>query len=214
MRARLREILDERRAHPSKADDLINTFLTWEVDGHSLSDDDIVNIMHLMVIAGLDTVTSSISCIIGWLAQHPEARHRVMADTSLVGPMVEEVMRYESPVPSGGGRWATEDIEVNGIPVKKGDMLYLCWAAGNLDPDVFADPMTVDIEREENRHIVFAAGRHRCLGSHLARVELRSAIDQFHQRVSDYEIAPGEDPRYVFEGVRHASYLPLVFTPR
>jgi cytochrome P450 len=214
LRVRLRELLGEKRAAGRTGDDLISKFLTWEVDGERLTDDDIINIMHLFVIAGLDTVTSSITCLVGWLAQHPEVRARVTADPELIPPMVEELMRYESPVPSGGVRWATEDIEVNGVPVKQGDMVFLCWATSNLDPAVFADPLTVDIDRETNRHIAFAAGRHRCLGSHLARLELRLAIDQFHRRVSDYGIAPGEEPVYKFEGVRHASRLPLVFTAR
>jgi cytochrome P450 len=214
LRVRLHEILDERRSHATSGADLIAQFLTWELDGDSLTDDDIVNVMHLFVIAGLDTVASSISCLIAWLAAHPEQRRQVIADPALVAPMVEEVMRLESPVPSSGVRWATEDCEVNGVPVKQNEMVYLCWAAGNVDPAVFTDPLQVDFHREANRHIAFAAGRHRCLGSHLARLELRCAIDQFHRRVADYEIAPGEEVRYKFEGVRHASYLPLVFTPR
>ncbi len=214
LRARLREIVAERRSGAADGSDLIAEFLTWEIDGDRLTDDDIVNIMHLFVIAGLDTVASTISCLIAWLAGHPEERHRVMADPALVAPMVEELMRLESPVPSSGVRWAIEDCEINGVPVNKGEMVYLCWGAGNVDPAVFTDPLTVDFHREANRHIAFAAGRHRCLGSHLARLELRCAIDQFHRRVADYEIAPGEEVQYKFEGVRHASHLPLVFTPR
>jgi cytochrome P450 len=214
MRVRLHELLEQRRREDSPRDDLIAAFMSLEVDGHRLSDDDIVNIMHLFTIAGLDTVTSSISLMIGWLAQHPEERRRVMADPTLVPAVVEELMRYESPVPEGGLRFAIEDFEVNGVPVKKGDMVFLCWAGGNLDPAAFDDPMTVNFDREANRHIGFAAGRHRCLGSHLARLELRCAIDQWHRRVSDYEIAPGEEPEYKYDGVRHASYLPIVFTKR
>jgi cytochrome P450 len=214
MRARLREIVAERRAEAEPRDDLIGQFLTWELEGDRLTDDDVVNIMHLFVIAGLDTVASSISCLVAWLAKHPAERQQVMDDPSLVTPMVEELMRLESPVPSSGVRWATEDIEINGVPVKQHEMVYLAWAAGNIDPDVFPDPLEAKFDREANRHIAFAAGRHRCLGSHLARLELRCAVDQWHRRVSDYEVAPGEEVEYKFEGVRHASYLPLVFTPR
>lgn len=214
MRVRLREIVAERRAESEPRDDLIGQFLTWELEGDRLTDDDVVNIMHLFVIAGLDTVASSISCLVAWLAKHPAERRRVIDDPSLVVPMVEELMRLESPVPSSGVRWATEDIEINGVPVKQHEMVYLAWAAGNIDPDVFPDPLEAKFDREANRHIAFAAGRHRCLGSHLARLELRCAIDQWHRRVSDYEIAPGEEVEYKFEGVRHASHLPLVFTPR
>jgi cytochrome P450 len=214
LRARLRELIDRRRADDTAHDDLIAAFMTLEIDGHRLSDDDIVNVMHLFVIAGLDTVTSSISLMISWLARHPDERRILIDDPSRVAPMVEELMRYESPVPSSGVRWAIEDTEINGIPVKQGDMVYLCWAAGNLDPAVFDDPHEVKLDRQGNRHIGFAAGRHRCLGSHLARLELRCAIDQWHRRVSDYEIVPGEQPSYVFDGVRSAKRLPLAFTKR
>jgi cytochrome P450 len=214
LRDRLREIVAERRAAPEPSNDLISEFLTWELDGDRLSDDDVINVMHLFVIAGLDTVASSISCIIAWLAKHPNERRQVMDQPSLVAPMVEELMRLESPVPSSGVRWATEDIEINGVPVKQHEMVYLAWASGNIDPEVFPDPLQVKFDRESNRHIAFAAGRHRCLGSHLARLELRCAIDQFHRRVRDYAVAPGEEVGYKFEGVRHASYLPLVFSAR
>jgi cytochrome P450 len=214
MRARLKEILDERRASGVAHDDLISTFMNWELDGHRLSDADIVNVMHLFTIAGLDTVTSSIGCLVGWLAEHPDQRHRLMADPSLIPAAVEELMRFQSPVNNGGPRWATEDFEVNGVQVKQGDMILLSWWTANLDPTAFTDPLTVDFDREPNRHIAFAAGRHRCLGSHLARLELRVAIEQFHRRVSDYSIAPGQEPVYKYEGVRSPVSLPLVFTAR
>ena len=214
LRVRLHQLVKERREDATERDDLISQFLTWEVDGDRLSDDEIVNVMHLFVIAGLDTVTSSISCIIGWLAQHPEERRRVMADPSMIPAVVEELMRLESPVMSSGVRWATDDFEVNDVPIKKGDMIYMAWAAGNVDPAVFKDPLEANFDREANRHIAFAAGRHRCLGSHLARLELRMAVEQFHRRVSDYEVTPGEDVHYKFEGVRRAEHLPITFTKR
>ena len=168
--------------------------------------------MHMFTIAGLDTVTSSLSCIVAWLATHPELGRRVVSDPSRLPATIEEIMRVESPVPSGGARWATRDTEVNGIPVKEGELVYLCWAAANLDPGAFAAPLEADIERADNRHIAFAAGLHRCLGSHLARVELRAAIDQLHRRIPDYRVTDGDEVRYEFAGVRQARHLPLTFT--
>ncbi|CAB4364138.1 MAG: cytochrome P450 [Actinobacteria bacterium] len=214
LRVRLREILAERRAAGTHQDDLITKFMTWELDGHRFSDDDIVNVMHLFVIAGLDTVTSSIGCLVGWLATHPVHRQQLFDDPALIPHAVEELMRYQSPVNVGGPRWATEDFEVNGVSVKQGDMLLLGWWTANLDPAVFTDPLTVDFTREANRHAAYAAGRHRCLGSHLARLELRVAIEQFHRRVTDYSLAPGADPQYKWEGVRAPATLPIVFSAR
>ena len=149
----------------------------FELDGHSLDDDEVVNIMHMFTIAGLDTVTSSLSCIVAWFATHPEFRARVVAEPERLAGAIEEIMRYESPVPSSGARTSLRDTEVNGVPIKQGEMVYLCWASANLDPAFFEHPLDADLDRAENRHIAFAAGIHRCLGSHLARAELR-AVDR------------------------------------
>ncbi len=212
LRERLGARLAERRADGSRHDDLLDQFMHFELDDHGLDDGEVVNIMHMFTIAGLDTVTSSLSCIVAWFAAHPELRRRVVADPSLLAAAIEEIMRVESPVPSGGARWATRDTEVNGIPVNRGELVYLCWAAANLDPGTFAAPLEADIERADNRHIAFAAGLHRCLGSHLARAELRAAIDQLHRRIPDYRVTDGDEVRYEFAGVRQARHLPLTFT--
>lgn len=212
LRERLFERLAERRAEPTPRDDYIGHFMTFELDGARLSDDEVVNIMHLFTIAGLDTVTSSLSCIFAWLATNPEERRRLVADPSRLPNAIEELMRFESPVPSGGARWATEDTEINGVPVRKGDLVYFCWASANLDPSTFDRPTAVDLDREGNRHIAFAAGLHRCLGSHLARMELRAAIDQFHRRIPDYRVSDDHAVRYEFHGVRQAVRLPLTFS--
>jgi cytochrome P450 len=211
LRERLRERLVERRAEAYPRDDLIGRFMTFEVDGHKLTDDDVINIMHLFTIAGLDTVTSSLSCLFAWFATHPEDRRSVVGDPTRLPTAIEELMRFESPVLSGGVRWATEDTDVNGVPVKQGDMVYLCWGSANLDPAAFEHPLDVDVDRTANRHIAFAAGIHRCLGSHLARLELRAAIGQFHRRIPDYWVGDGDEIRYEFNGVREAVHLPLTF---
>jgi cytochrome P450 len=214
LRTHLHVRLDERRAEGARHDDLLDQFMHFEVDGHSLDDDEVVNIMHMFTIAGLDTVTSSLSCIVAWLATHPEIRSRVVADPDRLAGAIEEIMRFESPVPSSGARTALRDTEVNGVPIKQGEMVYLCWASANLDPASFDHPLDADLDRTENRHIAFAAGIHRCLGSHLARAELRASVDQLHRRIPDYWVSEGEEIQYEFAGVRQARYLPLSFMPR
>jgi cytochrome P450 len=214
LRTHLHVRLDERRAEGARHDDLLDQFMHFEVDGHSLDDDEVVNIMHMFTIAGLDTVTSSLSCIVAWLATHPEIRSRVVADPERLAGAIEEIMRFESPVPSSGARTALRDTEVNGVPIKQGEMVYLCWASANLDPASFDHPLDADLDRTENRHIAFAAGIHRCLGSHLARAELRASVDELHRRIPDYWVSEGEEIQYEFAGVRQARYLPLSFTPR
>ena len=210
-RGYLSEKLDEREREPEPRDDLIGRFMTFEVDGRGLDRDEILRIMHLFTIAGLDTVTASLTCIVGWFARHPRELERVVADPDVLPAAIEELMRYENPVLTSGGRMAIADTEVNGCPVKAGDLVTQCWTTANLDPEVFADPLTVDFDRSGNRHIAFAAGWHRCLGSHLARLELRTAVDQLHRRIPSYTITPGETAQYHHAGVRAATYLPLSF---
>ncbi len=209
MNAHLRMRLAERRAETERRDDLLDAFMTFQVDGHGLNDDEIVNLMHMFTIAGLDTVTSSLSCILAWLAKHPAERRHLVEHPDELARAIEEIMRSESPVPSGGGRWAVRDTDINGVAIKQGEMIYLCWATANLDPATFENPMAVDLTREQNAHIAFAAGFHRCLGSHLARAELRIAVDQFHRRIPEYSVTPGQAVEYEFAGVRQAKHLPV-----
>ncbi|WP_239313853.1 cytochrome P450 [Frankia sp. Cj3] len=205
----LTRVLAEHRAEPPR-DDLIGAFLTASVDGARLSDQKIIDICYLLVIAGLDTVTCSLSCMLAWFAEHPAERHRVLTDPTLLGKAIEELMRFESPVPLGH-RWVTEDIEVHGRRFPAGSKVEVVWAAANLDPAAFPDPMTVELERPHNAHVGFAAGPHRCLGSNLARLELRVALEEFHRRIPEYTIAPGKEVLYTNYGVRAAIHLPITF---
>ena len=149
--------------------------------------------MFLLLIAGLDTVSSALSNMVAYLARHPEQRQELVDDPALLPAAIEELLRTLTPVPFGG-RFATADFDVNGKGVKEGDMLAVLWAAANVDPDTFPDPLKVDFHRPANRHVAFAAGFHRCLGSHLARMELRTALGVWHQRVPDTRSRPGSSP--------------------
>jgi cytochrome P450 len=213
LRAYLIAELDRRTAADSLGDDLLSRLMTFEVDGVRLTRQQLLNVMHLFMIAGLDTVTASLTCLVGWLARHPDEQDRLRVDPSLLPAAIEELMRFENPVLSGGMRYATADTEIAGVPVHAGDKIDVCWTTANLDPEQFVDPLHVDLARPVNRHIAFASGIHRCLGSHLARLELRTALDTLHKRLASYAIAPGEESAYNHEGVRAATYLPLVFTP-
>jgi cytochrome P450 len=212
LRKLLRAQLDARHADGGRYDDLLDEFIHFELDGERLTDDEVENIMHMFTVAGLDTVTSSLSCLFAWLATHQEDRDRLVADPARLPKAIEELLRFESPVPSGGARWAARDTEINGVPVKKGELIYLCWASANLDPATFDEPLIPKLDRRHTPHVAFAVGTHHCLGSHLARTELRVAIDQFHRRITNYRVADGEEIEYEFAGVRQAKRLPLAFT--
>lgn len=206
--------LAERRAETEEKDDVVSTLLRSEVDGRPITDEEFYNILFLLMFAGLDTVTASMSCIFAWLGQHPEEREQLVADPSLIPAAVEELLRYESPVPFGL-RYAEEDIDLgDGLVIKAGEAIHAVWAAANVDPTAFDDPLTVNLERGRTNHIVFASGTHRCLGSHLARLELRIAVEELLAAIPDYVVDSDEPLTYDNVAVRCATRLPIRFTPR
>jgi cytochrome P450 len=207
--AYFQKVVDARRAEPR--DDLISGFILAEVDGQRLSDNDILDICYLFLLAGLDTVTASLTCAIAYLAVHPDRRDAIAADPALVPAAVEELLRWESIVPAVP-RVAMSDIEISGETVRAGEPVMCMIGAANIDPGEFAGADVVDLERPGNRHLAFGGGVHRCLGSHLARLEMRVALEELHRRIPDYSVKEGETPRYTM-GIRAVEYLPLVFTP-
>ena len=207
--------LVKRRAETEPAPDIISTLIWSDVDGERLNDVELINILFLFMFAGLDTVTASLSCVFAWLVEHPEERQKLIDDPSLIPAAVEEIMRFESPVPSGVRYCDIEDIDLgDGLVIKKGEAIHAVWAAANLDPNAFVDPLTVDFGRARANHIVFASGTHRCLGSHLARLELRIALEEVLSRLPDIAVAPGESLVYDNVAVRSVTRFPITFTPK
>jgi cytochrome P450 len=149
-----------------------------------------------MLTAGLDTVTDSLTCFFAFLAQHPDHRRQIVQDPEVIPNAVEELLRWETPVPSTV-RWAREDAEVGGQPVAAGHHVMVNLGAANLDPAEFDDPLEVRFDREANRHLSFGGGVHRCLGSHLARRELRIALREWHRRIPEYTLSPGYEVNYL-----------------
>ena len=199
--------LDERKRH--RADDILSRFLDTEVDGERLSDDEILGICFLFLLAGLDTVTDTLECDFAFLAEHPEQRQRILDDPSVIPAAVEELLRWETPV-TGVARVATRDIELGGCPVNKGERVGVCLGAANTDERHLPDAHDVDLTRSPNRHLAFGGGVHRCLGSHLARLELRTVLREWHRRIPHYRIEPGTDLSYM-PGLRQIDRLPLVW---
>ncbi len=202
------EILDERAKDPR--DDILTHFLQAEVDGEKLTRDEILDICFLFLIAGLDTVTDSLTCFYTYLSQHATHRHLLATDPSLIPSAVEELLRWETPVP-GVPRWCTQETELAGCPIKTGDSVQISIGAANVDPSAFADAFDVRFDRVENPHIAFGGGVHRCLGSHLARRELRVMLREWHRRIPEYELKPGIVPEYAM-GLRHVENLELVWS--
>jgi cytochrome P450 len=201
-------LIDERTTNP--ANDIVTRFMAAEIDGERLSREEILDILYLFLIAGLDTVSDSLTCFYAFLATHPDHRRRIVEEPSIIPSAVEELMRWESPVPSSVPRVATEDTELpNGHKVKEGTAVLISYGAANVDPRIYPDAFEVRFDRAENPHIAFGGGVHRCLGSHLARRELRVTLREWHRRIPDYWIKPGHEKLEYPPGLRHVKDLML-----
>ena len=203
----LAEVIAERQQE--RRDDFISQFLDAEVDGHRLTPEDVQDIGYLFFLAGLDTVTASLDCMLAYLAQHPDHRQRLVDDPAVIPHAIEELLRWETPV-TGVIRITTTDTEIGGCPVSAHTSVSTMLGSANTDESVWDAVDTVDFDREINKHIAFGGGVHRCLGSHLARMELRVTLEAWHQRVPDYRLAEGAELVYSM-GLRQIDDLPLVW---
>lgn len=166
-----------------------------------------------MLAGGLATTTFLLAGIGHFLATHPEDAARLAADPSLHANAVEEIIRYYASI-LALGRTATKDTEIAGQPIKKGEMVMLSYAAAARDPRHFADPHRIDIDRKIPTNIAFGYGPHRCIGSHLARLQGVTALEVLLQRLPDLRLAPGTEPSFSHSTVtRDLENLHVVFTP-
>jgi cytochrome P450 len=200
------DVLDQRQVEGR--DDILTTFLHTEVDGNRLTREDILDICFLFFIAGLDTVTASLDCFFAYLARHPEQRRRLAEDPGVIPAAVEELLRWESPVTTVA-RVAMEDTELGGCPISAGQHVNVLIGSANTDDAEFGDGDEVRFDRDPNRHLAFGGGIHRCLGSHLARHELRVALREWHRRFPDYSIKPGHTLSYT-PGVRSIDHFHMI----
>jgi cytochrome P450 len=202
------DLIDKKTAEPGN--DIVSLFLAAEVGGDRLSREDILDIMFLFIIAGLDTVSDTLTCFFAYLAQHPEERQQIVDDPAVIPGAVEELLRWESPVPTGVPRVATEDVVLpNGGKVTAGSAVLVSYGGGDVDPAAFDNPTEVRFDRTPNKHIAFGGGVHRCLGSHLARRELRIVLREWHQRIPEYWLTPGHEELEYPAGLRHVKDLTL-----
>jgi cytochrome P450 len=203
----LQEAIDERRAE--RQGDFLSMFLDAEVDGHRLTDEDVLDIGYLFFLAGLDTVTASLDCMLSYLAQHPKHRQQLVDEPKLIQHAIEEMLRWETPV-QGVVRITTQDTEIGGCPVAANRVVTAMLGSANTDERAWDSVDEIDFDRPDNRHIAFGGGAHRCLGSHLARMELRVALEEWHQAIPSYSIREGVELLYS-QGLRAVENLELVW---
>ena len=199
--------IDDHRNHPR--DDLTTFLIDARVEGQPLSQEHIRGTMVLLLLAGIDTTWSAIGASIWHLAQHPEDRRRLAAEPGLLPTAIEELLRAYAPVTMA--RIVAEDTELDGQALHAGDWVLLPFPAANRDPEMFDSAGEVVLDRAVNRHCTFGLGIHRCLGSNLARLELRVALEAWLARIPDFELADPSAVRWSAGQVRGPRALPIRF---
>ena len=184
----LAALLARRQQEPR--DDLLTFLLTAEVDGEPLSDAERLGIAQLLLIAGIDTTANTLAHALLYLSEDAEARERLARDRLLMTTAVEEFLRIYAPVSLVRG--ARTDTEVAGCPIPEGTPVFLSIPSANRDERRFSDAEDIVLDREHNAHIAFGAGVHRCLGAHVARMELRVGLEEFLAAVPDFRLADRE----------------------
>jgi cytochrome P450 len=157
------------------------------MDGRPLRADELLRIASLLFIAGLDTVVAALSFSFWHLAQEPDDRRRITDGSVDTQVVVEELLRRHSFV--NLPRIVAQDFEFAGVQLKRGDSCVVSLPLASRDPDAYGNAASVDFERDDVRHYAFGLGPHRCIGSHLARLEMRIAFEEWHARIPDYELA-------------------------
>lgn len=190
VREYLGRLARERETRPR--DDLLSELVHSEVDGARLNEEELLDFAHTVFTAGLDTVTNALGFMFRHLAENPADRQLIIDDLDVAPAAVEEFLRLYGFVQLT--RTATADTTIAGMQVKKGELVLFPLGSAGRDEETFADSLGVDFERHPNRHLAFGAGPHRCVGSHLARLELRVALEEWHQRFPSYRLIDSGAP--------------------
>src|SRR5215218_2246650 len=206
------DALEERRADPAPREgDLASHLLHSTFEDRPLTDAELLDMLTVLVLAGLDTTRATLGYIFRHLATHPEDRRRLIDDPELIPSFVEEALRFYTIV-FGDGRKVTRDTEFHGVQLQKGDMVYALVSGANRDPRAYERADEFVIDRKRNNHMGFANGPHRCLGAHLARRELQLAVEEWLRVIPDFRIATDEELRERGGGAMMTlTSLPLVW---
>jgi len=207
----IRSIIVKRRANSQ--DDLVSALIRAEEAGDKLSEDELVAMVFLLLVAGHETTVNLIGNSMLALLEHPEQMKKLRNDPELVRPAIEELLRFTSPVEMATERYAREDVTIADVSIPRGSVVFAVIASANRDQRHFTNPDTLDIAREPNRHLSFGLGPHYCLGAPLARLEGQIAINTLLHRIPDLRLAVKQSslrwrPGLVLRGLRS---LPMAF---
>jgi len=183
----VRQLVARRRTDPQ--DDLITALLQAEASGDTLSEDELLAMIVLLLIAGHETTVNLIASGTFALLEYPDERERLRRDPALIKPAIEELLRFTSPVDIATERYASEDVTLAGTTIPRGGLVLAAVGSANRDEHQFPNPDTLDLGREPNRHLAFGQGVHYCLGAPLARLEGQIAISMLLRRMPDLRLA-------------------------
>jgi cytochrome P450 len=204
----LSPIIAERRSEPRN--DLLSKLVHSEVDGHRLTEQEIVNFLRLLLPAGADTTYRLIGSTLYALLTHRDQLDEVLVDRSHLLLAIEETLRWDSPV-QYVSRETTEDVELGGTLLPAGSMLFVCLGSANRDESHFDDPDRFDLQRRADDHVAFGFGPHFCAGSHLARMEASVALGALLDRLPDLRLDPTQEAQVVGVAFRSPDRLPVLF---
>lgn len=191
-RAYIQAIVDDRRANPR--DDLTSAVVNADFGGEQISDSDLSDLFVLMMMAGLDTVQSVIAQSMAHLGKHPDQWDAMFATPDALEPAIEELLRWTSPaMPTRNV--SAESATVADMELPTGERVFCPLVAANRDPKYFPQPDEVRFDRDPKPHLTFSLGAHRCVGLHLARLELRVAFEELRRRIPSFSLAPGCEPK-------------------
>ncbi|MGA7835196.1 MAG: cytochrome P450 [Acidimicrobiales bacterium] len=197
--------IEDHQANPR--DDLTSFLLNAEIGGEKLAVEHVFGTIVLILVAGIDTTWGAIGASLWHLAKNPSDLARLVNEPDLMPVAIEEFLRFYAPVTMA--RLVKEDMEYLGCPMKEYDWILLGFPAANRDPVAFKDADQFIIDRAENRHVAFGLGIHRCIGSNLARLELRVAIEEFIKRYPTFELADPAAVTWAQGQIRGPRSLPL-----
>ena len=211
LRGYFADIIADRRRHARE--DLVSQLIEAEVDGRRLSDEEIYPFLLLLLPAGAETTYRSSSNLLFGLLSQPEVLEAVRADRDLVPQAIEEALRWETPMLTVA-RTATEDVELGGVHVPAGGFVTVSLGAANRDPGRYPEPDAFDVFREDKQHMSFGDGAHKCLGMHLARVEMRVLLNAVLDRLPGLRLDPDGDDTHIHGLLfRSPPNLPVLFDP-
>lgn len=207
----IKDFVRQRREQPPRGD-VVDAIVNATFDGRPITDDEIIGAVQLLILGGLETTAGVLGLMLVRFCREPEIPALLRANPELIPDAVQELLRLDTSFVCVG-RTAMHDVELAGASIKSGDKVLISWASANRDSAEFDDPDVFNLHRDRNRHLTFGVGPHRCLGSNLARMNLRIALEELLARLDDIRLADGAEIHYHSGLTRSPLSLPITFTP-